>query len=296
MGIDFSVRGATPEECRLFFSGFHAISQATENVDREIARATVMPKKPAPDPTCDEETGCAGCDCTGFDECEKCADPAPALTKKADIAAGGSSEPKPAKKTRAPGRNKGNKYGIPSELSKTDLKKYQRLWFRCSSKGIMYEEALAMEGKTKPRGISAKKPVLSNISQDLVDLLPDKAPPTNKEAGRRNPVNAGVENRPAGPAREKIKAVMAAIAASKEPAPVPVTMDKAPACEIVAGLHVRQIRPDAGRSIFGTALVLARPGEIVEVRDGGGQVHKILAACLEVVSTPASDRAAGEAS
>lgn len=52
----------------------------------------------------------------------------------------------PVKKTRQrKGPAKGNKYGIPTELAKTDIRKYQRLWFRCSHKGIMYEEALKME-------------------------------------------------------------------------------------------------------------------------------------------------------
>ena len=58
----------------------------------------------------------------------------------------------PEKKTRS-----GNQYGIPSELAKTDKKKYQRLWARCKSQGINYEEALAQEGVMK-RGKRPAKP------------------------------------------------------------------------------------------------------------------------------------------
>jgi len=57
-----------------------------------------------------------------------------------------AEKPEPVKKTRQrKGPAKGNKYGIPTELAKMDIRKYQRLWFRCSHKGIMYEEALKME-------------------------------------------------------------------------------------------------------------------------------------------------------
>ncbi|MDP3562906.1 MAG: hypothetical protein Q8R70_00295 [Methanoregula sp.] len=43
----------------------------------------------------------------------------------------------------------GNQYGIPSALLKTDKKLYQRLWARCKSQGINYQEALAQEGTMK---------------------------------------------------------------------------------------------------------------------------------------------------
>lgn len=70
----------------------------------------------------------------------------------------------------------------------------------------------------------------------------------------------------------------------------------APVSTIVTGAHVRQTRPDAGRMISGNGVVVGRRGEIVEVRDGGGKVHKILAAFLVVVTGPVSDRATGDAS
>ncbi len=43
-------------------------------------------------------------------------------------------------------QNKGNKYGIPSLLWKTDKKRYQILWSRCKKHGIMYEEAVKRDG------------------------------------------------------------------------------------------------------------------------------------------------------
>jgi hypothetical protein len=53
---------------------------------------------------------------------------------------------------------------------------------------------------------------------------------------------------------------------------------------IVPGIRVRQTKADGGRQIFGIGIVLARHGEIVEVRNGSGKIHKIQASCLEVIS------------
>lgn len=85
-----------------------------------------------------------------------------------------------------------------------------------------------------------------------------------------------------------------AVKEAKEPAR---TLDTISPNTIVTGMHVRQIRPDQGRQIFGTAVVLARVGDIIEVRNGGGKKHKIDARCLEVVPAgEASDRATGASS
>jgi hypothetical protein len=98
---------------RPFVKGEHSCSYFEESV---------------PDPTCDEETGCAGCKDFGKNgACETCILP-------------------PEKKlaTKTPG----NRYGIPQELYTEDKQKYQRIWARCKANGITYEEALAMEGQT----------------------------------------------------------------------------------------------------------------------------------------------------
>ena len=154
----------------------------------------------APNPTCDEENGCAGCDTHGQDDeaCSKCSPP-----------------PAPNKGRRP------NKYGIPTELAKTDKKKYDRLWQRCKSHGIKYEAAMEMEGKTK-RGRASKqlaqaiapsnevkapkKPRVKHerlplkmknkepegtviirytgLDQDLAAALPEERPPTRKQEKR----------------------------------------------------------------------------------------------------------------
>lgn len=64
-----------------------------------------------------------------------------------------------------------NQYGIPSSLATTDKKTYQRLWYRCKSQGIKYEEALAQEGVMK-RG---KRPAKSADPQPAPEKKPRKA-------------------------------------------------------------------------------------------------------------------------
>lgn len=62
--------------------------------------------------------------------------------------------------------------------------------------------------------------------------------------------------------------------------------------EIATGMRVRQIKPDAGRQMFGTGVVVSRHGEIVEVRNGSRTPHKILAACLELADGPEKETGA----
>lgn len=71
---------------------------------------------------------------------------------------------------------RGNKYGIPSELSKTDLKLYQRLWYRCSSKGIMYEDAMKMESQINTGRGHKKSPEPS-----ASDVIKNTAAPPHTE-------------------------------------------------------------------------------------------------------------------
>jgi len=54
---------------------------------------------------------------------------------------------------------------------------------------------------------------------------------------------------------------------------------------IVSGLTVKQVKPDGGRQMYGNGMVVARRGEICEVRNNGKTYH-ILAACLEIVRGP----------
>lgn len=63
-----------------------------------------------------------------------------------------------------------------------------------------------------------------------------------------------------------------------------VTLDKFSPNENIVGWHVKQVKPDQGRQIFGTGKVVARrSGGIIEVRNGGGKLHKIDARCLAVI-------------
>lgn len=108
-----------------------------------IKRQLLSLQKSAADPTCIEETGCAGCEHTGLtDACDKCSPP---LTGK-----------------EAPVMPETNQYGIPKSIYKTDKKLYQRLWARCKAKGIKYSEALNLERKplaqTPPENTAVKKP------------------------------------------------------------------------------------------------------------------------------------------
>jgi len=128
-------------------------------------------KKPVPDPVDARTTGCDGCEnaesgSIDFEKCNACSpplkkDPEPPLTKVAFT----------EKKTRAsgpvkPGRRKGNKFGIPNELKKTDKKLFDRLWQRCKSHGITYEEALNFK-PTKP----GRKPKAQNTSKQLREAI-----------------------------------------------------------------------------------------------------------------------------
>ena len=62
----------------------------------------------------------------------------------------------------------------------------------------------------------------------------------------------------------------------------PVTMDKIPVSQLVAGMMVKQIKPDRGLLVKGTCTVTARRGGIIECTHEGKK-HLIDAACLEVI-------------
>ena len=63
-------------------------------------------------------------------------------------------------------RPKFNKFGIPSSLQKKDKNLYQRLWARCKSHGIKYDEALKLE-KTGAPELPARSPQ-EKIIQNLI--------------------------------------------------------------------------------------------------------------------------------
>lgn len=133
-------------------------------------------------PTCDEETGCAGCPEKGLtDACEKCSPPP-------KTPADGSA-----------GRRKGNKYGIPNELKKTDKKLFDRLWQRCKSHGITYEEAVKLKPskpgrkpktleepdptESKPRKTAVRKPRLPYKLKNQKPAPVEEEPVTTRYAG-----------------------------------------------------------------------------------------------------------------
>lgn len=183
MEIDINIRNATPEEAQRVLIGM----SFAENILGKLSPAVRIEKaqkKPVADPTCDEETGCAGCSDSGLtDACEKCSPlPAPKKTR--------------AKGPMKPGPHNGNQFGIPADLYTTDKRLYQRLWGRCKKHGIKYEAALAMEGKTKrgkprlPLEMKNKEPEgpvvirYTGLDQVLNDALPEERPPTGSQETR----------------------------------------------------------------------------------------------------------------
>jgi len=158
-------------------------------------------------------------------------------------------KPKPEAKKRKGNTGKGNPYGIPHQLFSQDKKKYQRLWYRCKTKGIKYEEALKLE---KPS--DAKEPVIKIEGADnLVDKMPEIRPPI----------------------REAHKRVHEAVTAAN--------IRREPPAEFKVGVHVRQIKPYLDRKVSGIGVVTALVKGLVEVNFNGSQYYKIAPDCLEVL-------------
>lgn len=165
MKINIQIEDATPEEAQRVLIGMSFAEDILGKLSPAV-RIEKAQKRPVPDPTCDEETGCAGCDNTGAgdaDRCDKCSPP-PAH-KPAD---GLPAKTPPVKKEAKPvaskspaktGRRNGNKFGIPSDLAKTDKKLFDRLWQRCKTHGIMYKEALNLQPAKRGRKSRAPKPL-----------------------------------------------------------------------------------------------------------------------------------------
>jgi hypothetical protein len=100
-----------------------------------------------------------------------------------------ASEKKTAKKLPArppstpgakPWSKKGNKYGIPQDLYKKDIRLYQRLWGRCKTLGIKYEDALKMEGQVTRRHKPDVKKILGKVEATPAEI-PAKKPRVTHE-------------------------------------------------------------------------------------------------------------------
>jgi len=147
MKIDIHITDATPEEAAVTFCGI-SVQKAAETVVKKIVQ-----KKPVPDPTFEEtereKDTLPDCPCDNG-TCKECSPPpappapiAPVLKEK--YAPKTEKKPDGRKNNKRAANAKVNKFGTPSHLFSTDKQQYQRLWFRCSHKGIMYDEALKME-------------------------------------------------------------------------------------------------------------------------------------------------------
>lgn len=163
MKINIQIEDATPEEAQRVLIGMSFAEDILGKLSPAV-RIEKAQKRPVPDPTCDEETGCAGCKDFGKNgACEACspppahkpADGLPAKTPPVKKEAKRVASKSPAKT----GRRSGNKFGIPSDLAKTDKKLFDRLWQRCKTHGIMYKEALNLQ--PAKRGRKSRAPVTS---------------------------------------------------------------------------------------------------------------------------------------
>jgi len=155
MKIAIEIDNVTPEQ------GARLMKTAL-GIEEEKLRA--MAHKPADSlPTGSDDLGaCRDCEDHGknFEHCDKCAPP---VKKEAKAVSGKVSLKKVAlsgKKTKAkgpmrPGNQKGKDLGIPAGLYGQDKGLYQRVWYRCSKKGMTYEQALAAEKKTDPDNVAS---------------------------------------------------------------------------------------------------------------------------------------------
>ena len=207
MKIDIHITDATEEEARKFFSWNETVRAADRLLSTMMEGAKQEPKSeaahtPIPDPTCDEETGCAGCPPNQFlKDCDKCSPPpAPAPAKpKATV----KGKPGPA-----PGSGKGNSFGTPVLLYTTDKKQYQRLWARCKTHGITYEEALKMEeGTKKPRGKQGNPKVKrqGHLPLHLKNPQPDTSKPLSEAIPQSNDVKEPPKETVPWPGQKKLR-------------------------------------------------------------------------------------------
>jgi hypothetical protein len=78
-------------------------------------------------------------------------------------------------------RGKVNKYGIPPSLNTTDLKLYNRLWYRCKQHGLTYEEAMKYEKSPlnyKPKIVTGPSVVVAQgFPVQVIGALVKPTPP-----------------------------------------------------------------------------------------------------------------------
>jgi len=220
-------------------------------------------------------------------QCDKCSPPpspvaVPAEIPPAPIAKklkekfnpSTASERKPEQVKKRGKYKKKADHQIPFESTGDDRAPYQRAMRLCKKYGLPYPEALAKDMVKHPEKYE-EKPAPAVKAQKKVRVKKPKLP--HRMKNREEPEKVSAKTTPAAPTNSAT-----------------TLLDP---LKIVTGVHVRQTRPDGGRQIFGTGTVIARHGEIIDVRNGGGKVHKILAACLEVVTSThqGEEKAAGEA-
>lgn len=178
---------------------------------------------------------------------------------------------KPAKKGKRGGNhNKGNKYGIPSSMFATDRQKYQRLWSRCKKLGIMYEDALKLEGKTVPRGIH-KKSAAKKVDPQTINEPAEK---TSEEASRIDKPPSDIKIEGAAELVDKMPEVRP---------PSGLQEKRLAATGFKLKDHVRQIKKFNDRQASGVGVVTGFKNGLVEVNFSGTQYYKIAPDCLEVV-------------
>lgn len=144
-------------------------------------------KKPVPDPIDDAGTGCAECNPDQFHGgCETCSPPpAPiAVVLKEKF----NPPEQPAKQHGGSQGHKGNKYGIPPSLFKTDKHEYQRLWALCKAHGLTYEQALTwkrLPSRTKGDQSNKVKPSAQAIapSNDVKEPAAESKVKSKKQSG-----------------------------------------------------------------------------------------------------------------
>ena len=161
---------------------FRCTAPDTEKVEREgVLKAIAATPDPQPG-----HTGCEDCDHDLRDvaECERCSPPpapiAPALKEK-------YNPPEP--KHGGSQGHKGNKYGIPIEVYRTDKRKYNRLWSLCKTHGLMYEQALTwkkLPSRTKGDGKQGKKK--ERLPLHLKNQQPDTVKPSAQAIAPSNEV------------------------------------------------------------------------------------------------------------
>jgi hypothetical protein len=202
MKIDIHISDATPVEAQRVLIGMSFADEILGKISPAI-KIERAEQKPEPDPA-PGHTGCEDCDhdLRDFAECERCSPP---------------PTPEPAKKPKAtvkgkpgptPGSGKGNSFGIPVLLYTTDKKQYQRLWARCKTHGITYEEALKMEeGTKKPRGKQGNPKVKrqGHLPLHLKNPQPDTSKPLSEAIPQSNDVKEPPKETVPWPGQKKLR-------------------------------------------------------------------------------------------